>query len=98
MHSLARLRPDLVTVLSYDDTGSFGFPRMTNRPIKSVTNYREYMTPFNLTNHGTGENVYIYNTRDRWSKGANRLCSILYNVVRRIKTKADADCSEIELG
>src|SRR5207253_9886099 len=97
MHTLAKLRPDAVTVLSYDDTGSFGFPRMTNRPYKNITAYRVYMTPFNITNHGTGENAYFYNVRDKWSKGANRICSIFFHVVRRIKTKPDAECSEIEL-
>ena len=96
MHTAAKLCPEKVTVLSYDDTGAFGFPRMTNRPIKNITNYRVFMVPFNLTNHGTGENVYYYNTRDKWSKGGDRICSILYNTIRRIKTKPDADATEVE--
>lgn len=43
----AKSAPDVVTVLSYDDTSAMGFPRMTNRDIKSMPNDRVYMTPFN---------------------------------------------------
>lgn len=97
MHAMAKTRPDQVTALSYDDTSPFGFPRMTNRPIKGLSNYKVRLVPFNLTNHGTGENIYVYHVKDRWSKGGDRLCTILYNVIRRIKTKPDEKCNEIEL-
>jgi len=62
-----------------------------------MPNDKVYMTPFNLTNHGTGENIYMYDLKGKWKKGADRLCTILYTVVRRIKMKADDACSETEL-
>lgn len=83
----AQTHPEEVIVLSYDDTSAMGFPRMTNRPIKSMPNDRVYMTPFNLTNHGTGENIYIYDFKHKWRHGADRLCTNLYFVLSRIKFK-----------
>ena len=82
--------PEKLTVLSYDDTESFGFPRMTRRPIKNFPTDRVELIPFNLTNHGTRENVYIYHFKHKWSKGADRLCTILYTVISRIKRKTFA--------
>jgi hypothetical protein len=91
---LARSSPDKVAVLSYDDTSAMGFPRMTNRPIKSMPNDRVYMTPFNLISHGTVENFYIYDLKGKWKKGADRLCTMLYHVIWRMKHKAD--CTQAE--
>ena len=70
---------------------------MTKRPIKSMPNDRVYMTPFNLVNQGTGENVYMYNMKGRWPHGGDRLCTVLYHVIRRIKFKDDVLCNEREL-
>ena len=95
-HLLADSDPHLEILLSLDDTSPMGFPRMTNRPIKSVPNDRVYMTPFNLTNHGTGENIYIYDFKHKWRHGADRLCTNLYFVLARIKFKDPAHCTRNE--
>ena len=68
---------------------------MTNRPIKGVGKHELHMIPFSLTNHGTGENIYMYVIKKKWKKGADRLCSALYNVIRRIKVR-DATGFSIE--
>jgi hypothetical protein len=87
----------MVVLLSYDDTSSFGLPRFTKRSIKNMTNAHVNVIPFNLTNHGVAENVYIYTVKKRFPKGANRLCTSLWHTIRRIKFKDPADCSESEL-
>jgi hypothetical protein len=92
----ARTNPDELTLLSYDDTSAMGFPRITNRSIKCFPKDKVYLTPFNLTNHGTGENLYIYHLTHKWQKTADRLCTLLYSVISRIKTKPDHLCSEAE--
>jgi hypothetical protein len=83
----AKNTPGEVTSLSYDDTSTLGFPRTTNRPIKGDPYQRVLMVPFNLTNHGTSESIYIYHFKHKWLKGGNRLPSILYHVLARIKRK-----------
>jgi hypothetical protein len=86
-----------ILVLSYDDTSAIGFPRMTNRPIKSMPKDRVQMTPFNLTNHGSRENIYVYDLKGKWMHCSDRLCTTLYTVLRRIKWKSPASCSPVEL-
>src|SRR5690349_13098319 len=36
LHMASRHSPEKLTVLGFDDTSAIGFPRMTNRPIKSM--------------------------------------------------------------
>ena len=96
MFARAKTDPGMVIVLSYDDTSAFGFPHMTNRGIKGMPFDRVYMVPFNLTNHGTEESVYMYNKKGRWAKGADRLCTNLFQVLHRIKTKPDDECTFAE--
>ena len=95
--SKASSAPELYTVLSYDDTSAMGFPRMTRRPVKSVPNDRVYMVPWNITNHGTRENTYIYDMKHKWKHGADRLCSNLFAYITRIKTRPDNECTHKEL-
>ena len=71
----AATRPEDLIVLSFDDTSAMRFPRMTNRPVKGTPKDKIKMTPFNLTNHGTGENLYAYNFTNKWKKGGDRLCT-----------------------
>ena len=68
--------PEKLIVLSYDDTNAMGFPRTTG--IHNLPTDKVLMTPFNLTNHGTGENIYMYNFTHKWKKGQDRICSLLY--------------------
>jgi hypothetical protein len=72
-------------VLSYDDTQAVGLPRFTNRDIKNLTNIKMRVIPFNLQNHGLHENYYFYTVYNMYSKGGNRLCSLLYHYLRRLK-------------
>ena len=85
-----------ITLLSYDDTSALGLPRTTNRDIKNMPSSRVFLVPFNLTNHGVGETMYFYHLKDKWSKGADRILTILYHVIRRIKFKMVEKCSESE--
>lgn len=79
----AKLNPENLTSLSFDATQSFGFPKWTKRPIKSMPNDAVHMVPWNCTNHGTGEDVYMYDIKGKWKHGADYLCTNLYT----IKTK-----------
>jgi len=98
LQNQAKDSPELGTVLSYDDTSAIGFPRMTNRPVKSMPNDRVMMTPLNLTNHGTGENVYFYDFKNKWVHGSDRMCTILYHVLHRIKTRPDEGLGNQDIG
>ena len=83
------MNPESVTVLSYDATQSFGFPHWTKRPIKSMPNDAVHMVPWNCTNHGTCEDVYLYDIKTKWKHGADYLCTNLYTILRRIKMKPE---------
>jgi hypothetical protein len=89
LHAEAKLNPDSLIVLSEDGTSSFGFPHMTRRPIKSMPSDAVHMTPWNCTNHGTGEDIYMYDIKGKWKHGADYLCTNLYTILRRIKTKPE---------
>jgi hypothetical protein len=81
--------------LSYDDTSALRLPRFTNREPKTLPHSRVDFVPFNITNHGIGENAYVYHVKHSFPKGANRLCTILYNMLRRIKDrKCDPESPE----
>ena len=62
-----------------------GLPRLTNRPPKGVPEKRLAFVPQSLTNHSTGENFYIYMLKKKFKKMANRLITVLYHCLRRIK-------------
>ena len=95
-HGKARTIPDQVTVLSYDDTTAMGFPRTTNRHVKGLPKDKIKLIPWNCTNHGTRENIYVYDMKGKWKKGANRLITCLYHVIRRIKLKDETSSTAIE--
>jgi hypothetical protein len=81
----ARAEPQKIIYLGFDDTSVFGVPKLTNRTLKNLGTTRFDIIPFNLTNHSTNENVYIYTVKLGWQKGANRLCSVLYHYLRKTK-------------
>lgn len=81
----ARAEPNELLYLTYDDTSALGLPKFTNRTLKNLGTTRFDVIPFNITNVSTNENVYVYTVKAGWQKGANRLCSILYLYLRRIK-------------
>ena len=81
----ARADPSHLLYLTYDDTSALGLPKFTNRSLKNLGTTRFDVIPFNITNNSTNENVYVYTVKAGWQKGANRLCSILYLYIRKIK-------------
>jgi len=81
---------------SFDDTSTLKMPHLSNRDVKGMPEYRFEVIPFNLTNHGASRNYYFYTVKKRFQKGANRLATNLYHVMRTIKGKDDADCNEAE--
>lgn len=81
----ARADPSQLLYLTYDDTSALGLPKFTNRSLKNLGTTRFDVIPFNITNNSTNENVYVYTVKAGWQKGANRLCSILYLYIRKIK-------------
>jgi hypothetical protein len=86
----ARAEPEELLYLTYDDTSALGLPKFTNRTLKNLGTTRFDVIPFNLTNNSTNENVYVYTVKAGWQKGANRLCSILYLCIRKIKFQGGA--------
>jgi hypothetical protein len=81
----ARAEPDHLLYITFDDTKVVGFPKLTNRDLKNFTYSRFEVTPFNLTCYSNYENSYVYTAKYGWTKGANRLCSVLYFYLRKIK-------------
>ena len=43
------------------------------------------MVPFNIMNYANGDSTYVYTSKNRYSKGGNRLCTVLYHILRRVK-------------
>jgi hypothetical protein len=87
IHNEAKFNPSRVIVVSYDDTNAIELPHWTNRPPKHLPKVQMLFVPFNITNHGAHENVYLYTQRTATRKGGNRICTILYHYLRRIKFK-----------
>ena len=44
--------------------------------------------PQHLTNYSTGTRTYLYHPKEGGPKGANRLCTVLYHEIRRVKHSA----------
>ena len=72
-------------VIGYDDTSTLDLPKLTNRDIKNLTMSRLSFIPFNITNYTSGETAYVYTLKNRYPKGANRLCTVLYHYLRKVK-------------
>lgn len=85
MLAWARAGPKKVLFLSYDDTSALGLPKLGNRDPKNLGKSRFDVIPFNITNNTTNESTYVYTVKAGWEKGANRLCSVLYHYLRKIK-------------
>ena len=45
--------------------------------------------PFNICNYANGDNAYVYTVKGRFKKGGNRLCSVLYHYLRKMKFGTD---------
>lgn len=84
LQNKARHDPNFV-VLSYDDTSALQLPKFTKRGLKNMPFVTLDYVPWNVINHGTGENAYFYTFKEDVSKGGNRICTFLYSILRRIK-------------
>jgi hypothetical protein len=83
--------PSEAILLSYDDTSSLQLPKLSNRDVKNVTKSRLNVTPFNICNYASGESAYVYTVKNRYKKGGNALCTVLYHMLRKIKF-GDHEC------
>ena len=81
----AKHNPGEEQVFWFDDTESFGFPRFTKRPHKNLTTSRFEVIPFLLADLGRNKEYYIYTAKNRFKKGANRLCTTLMGAIRAAK-------------
>lgn len=80
-----RADPTGSILLQYDDTSSLGLPQLSNRGIKNLTTSRFHVIPFNICNYASGESVYVYTVKNRYKKGGNRLCTVIYHMLKKIK-------------
>jgi hypothetical protein len=72
-------------VIGYDDTSALELPKFTNRDVKNLSKSRLQIIPFNITNYTSGETAYVYTLKGRYPKGANRLCTVLYQYLHKLK-------------
>ena len=72
-------------LLSYDDTVDIGFPKLTNRDVKNMTKSRFFVTPLGFIDYSSREAAYVYTSKNRFKGGGNRLCTVLYHALRKIK-------------
>lgn len=80
-----RHKPSTKLVLSYDDTSPLGLPNLTNRPPKNMTTTRLQFIPLHVICHSSGEQAYVYMAKNRFDKTVNRLLTVLYTMLRKIK-------------
>ena len=81
----AKHNPREIVVLGYDDTSVVRTPHFGHREPKGLTKSRYEMVPWMLADYGRGSREYIYTSKGRFSKGANRQLTMLHAAVRRIK-------------
>ena len=94
--SRARAEPFKLLYITGDDTSCLGLPKFTVRDLKNLTRSRFDVIPFNITNYSLPENAYVYTCKQGWQKGANRLCTILYLYIRRVKYNTTFACSRAD--
>ena len=94
--SRARAEPSKLLYITGDDTSCLGLPKFTVRDLKNLTRSRFDVIPFNITNYSLPENAYVYTCKQGWQKGANRLCTILYLYIRRVKYNTTFACSRAD--
>ena len=74
-----QFNPSRIIVITFDDTSVFALPHFTNRGPKHFPSSTINFVPFNITNHGSMENFYIYSEKSL-HKGGNRICTYLYHM------------------
>ena len=64
---------------------AWGAPHFGQRSIKNAPASKLFFVPQHLTNYSTGTHTYLYHPKEGAPKGANRLCTILFHEIRRVK-------------
>lgn len=82
----ARHNPREQNTFFFDDTQALGLPRFTKRTPKNLTTSRFNVIPFVIMDEARGRDAYIYTAKNRFKKGANRLCTELFFQILAIKT------------
>jgi hypothetical protein len=85
----ARHNPRKHNAYWFDDTEKMGFPKWTKRPMKNLPVARFNVIPFLMADLARGKDYYIYTSKGRFSKGANRLCTSLLCTYRATKEGED---------
>jgi hypothetical protein len=78
--------PEKYNLFSFDDTGTLKLPHFSNRQPKNLPSARLELIPFLIEDHARGKKTYMYSTKGRYSKGANRICGQLYAAIEALKT------------
>jgi hypothetical protein len=78
--------PQTIHVFASDDTNALALPRMTNRDVKNFTKTRFKTVPWMLLDHSGRRSDYVYMSKKRYPKGANRLITLMHLAVRRAKS------------
>ncbi len=73
-------------LLMYDDTSALGLPRFTNRTYKNLGHERFMVVPWLVHDYSSNRMDYVYMTKGRYKKGANRLISLLQACIKRVKS------------
>lgn len=95
---LSEHSPHLCNTIMCDDTSAIGFPHFTNRPVKSTaTKRRVEFIPWLVTDHSRSRTEYVYTLKGKYKKGANRYCTMLYHVIKAIKTSGTTAAMAREL-
>ena len=77
--------PQVHNVFWFDDTESLGLPKFTKRTMKNIPTSRFHMIPFLIADLARGRDYYMYTSKNRFKKGANRLCTSLMAAIRATK-------------
>ena len=88
----AKHNPQALNAYWYDDTEKIGLPKFTKREHKNLPTTRFFLIPFLLADLSRGIDRYVYTAKNRFKKGANRLCTSLYYAFRATKA-ADVPAS-----
>jgi hypothetical protein len=95
---LSEHSPHLCNTIMADDTSVAESPHFTNRPVKSTATKRKLaFIPWLVTDHARGRTEYVYTLKGKFKKGGNRFCTMMYHVIKGIKTSKTAASEAREL-
>ena len=91
LESIYRLKgemsPQTHHVIFADDTEALGLPHLTNRPVKSTAmKSRPHFVPWLYEDVSHQQLRYVYSLKGQHSKGANRWCTMIYHIMKGLKS------------